>query len=279
MIKALNRLGLLKPLNLEAGIKVNGKSLRIPVLGGLGLQYLHLSEPWMTNLLLKLRSLKPDNFVDIGVNLGQTLVKAYSVFDGINYVGFEPNCSCVNYAREIVRRNSLKNFNIIPVGISNHTEVLKLNFFSKDDNDSSASILEDFRPDQQIVNSLFVPVFDEGKLIPFLPETGATIVKIDVEGAELEVLQGFSSWVSRLKPIILIEILPAYSIENKYRVERQLKLQDLLGEWGYSIFRIKKDPGITLDKIDEIGIHSSIEQSDYILCHKDSAELLKKSFT
>lgn len=263
---------------MEARIDVSGKELLIPILGGLGLQYLHLSEPWMTNLLLKLKPLNPVHFVDIGVNLGQTLAKVYGVFDKISYVGFEPNCSCVNYAREIIRRNKLKDFNIIPVGISNQTEVLKLNFFSNDDNDSSASILADFRPDQKIVNTIFVPVFDDRQLGQFLPENGYTIAKIDVEGAELEVLQGFSSWVTKVQPIILIEILPVYSIDNTYRVERQAKLLSLLKSWKYTIFRVKKQQGITIEFIDDIGIHSSIDDSDYVLCPSESRDSLMKMF-
>jgi FkbM family methyltransferase len=280
LVKVFNKIGLLKYLNLKATVNVNGKQLQIPILKGLGAQhmYLHLSDPWMEKLLEKLKPAYHDHFVDIGVNLGQTLIAVLGVFDKIKYVGFEPNSSCINYVKEIIKLNQLKDFDIIPVGISNQTEILKLNFFSDDDNDSSASILADFRPDQKIKNTTYVPVFGNEHLRSFLPGQGKVLVKIDVEGAELEVLQGLSAWVTEIEPVIIVEILPAYSSDNTYRVKRQEKLQQLIASWDYLLFRITKGGSITLTQIDEIGIHGSIEDSDYLLCPTKNKESILKLF-
>lgn len=278
LVKVLNRLGLLKHLILTASIKFNGKTVKIPLIGGLGIEYLHLSEPWMTKMLQKLKKKYAVDFVDIGVNLGQTMVKVHSVFDSISYVGFEPNSSCINYVKEIIKVNKLRNFHIIPVGISNTSEVLKLNFFSNDDNDSSASILADFRPDQEIKRFNYVPVFNQQYIGDFLPVRKDAIVKIDVEGAELEVLQGLSDWVIQFKPVILVEILPVYKAENTYRLERQQKLEQLLLEWNYAIFRIGKADELSLLPLESIGIHSSVDDSDYLLCPADQKDSITKLF-
>ena len=91
IVKLLNKLRCLSALNLFAGINVLDQRLVIPVLGGQGLYNLDLSEPWMTEVLKNLRPFFKGHFIDVGVNLGQTLLKAHAVFGRHDYIGFEPN--------------------------------------------------------------------------------------------------------------------------------------------------------------------------------------------
>jgi FkbM family methyltransferase len=249
-------------------IQVNKKRFEIPLLGRQGFENLDLSEPWMTQTLLALRPLFAGNFVDIGVNLGQTLLKAHAVYGELNYVGFEPNPSCINYVQELVRRNELKNTVLFPVAVGAKTEMLKLNFFAADKNDSSATIVENFRPNSRTDHFINVPVFDFHVLLNFLPDKSQSILKIDVEGAEMEVLIGLTEWINVYHPLILLEILPVYSEENRSRLERQQKIENLLRIWNYKKGRISKKEKVGLTVIDEIGIHSKIEDCDYLLYHE-----------
>ena len=41
-------------------------------------------------------------FIDVGVNVGQTLLKLKSISSEINYLGFEPNPNCVNYLKNLI---------------------------------------------------------------------------------------------------------------------------------------------------------------------------------
>ena len=81
----------------------------------MGYENLNLSEPWMTNVLLGLRPLFNGHFVDVGVNIGQTLLKAHAVFGEVNYIGFEPNPTCINYVQEMIRQNGFKQTELIPI--------------------------------------------------------------------------------------------------------------------------------------------------------------------
>lgn len=149
-IRALKKFKLLKFLNLNGTINCNNKSFTIPILQEVGFSNLYLSEPWMTDLLKIVLPIDRNQFVDIGVNIGQTMIKLKSVSTDIEYIGFEPNPKCVNYVYQLIKKNHFENITILPVGVSNQTVIGILNFFYSSVTDSSASIIEEFRPEQKI---------------------------------------------------------------------------------------------------------------------------------
>lgn len=252
-------------LNLQSRINVMGKAVNIPIRKSLGFSHLSSFEPWMAQLMKKLQPVFPGHFVDIGVNLGQTLIKAKAVFGEFEYTGFEPNPYCVAYVEELIKTNKWKNCNIIPVGISDKTEVLKLNFFYEGTVDPSASIVPGFRQDQKIDHFIYIPVVNEGELSSLLPKVQHCLAKIDVEGAELEVLKGLNSWMNTHRPIVIIEILPVYSADNHFRLNRQSQMEEVLAAMNYSILRIGKGK-LDLTELRSIEIHGDIDKCDYILC-------------
>ena len=275
LIKIINKLGLLRYINTSYTLNVANKKIIVPVMGNLSL--LSISEPWMTKVLMSLKPSFGGTFIDVGVNLGQTLIKAYSVLDQLNYVGFEPNPGCVYYVRELIKLNRFQNCNILPVAVSNEASILSLHFFYDDESDSTASMLDLFRPDQNIDHSINIPVFNLHYFKPFLPDASNSILKIDVEGAELEVLQGLEDWIVANKPIIIIEILPIYNVANIYRLQRQQQLEHLLNKWDYTSHRIDK-LNITIEKVETIGVHSNLEYCDYILCPRSKSDQISLHF-
>jgi FkbM family methyltransferase len=264
LARVLNKLHLLSLFNAATVIRVNKKKFTIPLLGRQGYDNLNLSEPWMSETLLGLRSTFNGYFVDVGVNIGQTLLKAHAVFDEVDYIGFEPNPSCVQYVQELVRQNGMKKTVVLPVAVGAKTEMLRLNFFATDKSDSSATIVENFK----------------GNTKPdhFIPNRSFSILKIDVEGAEMEVLLGLHEWISEFCPMILLEILPVYSSENRSRLDRQRKIEELLTVWNYKIARIKKKDKVHLELIETIGIHSNIEDCDYLLYHSSLSDKISACF-
>ena len=271
-LKLLYRLNLIKWFNFQITKKINGKKVIIPILNGTGFNMVfNNSEPWMDEVLNKIINHKSYSgiFLDVGVNLGQTLLKVKSINENIEYIGFEPNPHCVYYVNELIKANNFKSLNAIPVGISKENTLLELSLFSESETDSAASIIPDFRDKQAVKGKLFVPVFEVNTL-KFLNDENIGLIKIDVEGAELEVIQGFENIIMKYKPLILMEILPVYSSENTKRLERQRILEEMLKQKGYDMFRIAKhDTGVKFNLIEEIGIHSNIEDSDYFMIPKD----------
>ena len=69
-------------------------------------------------------------------------------------------------------------------------------------------------------------------------------------------------------PIILIELLPVYSVDNAFRKDRQGELEQIFADTGYVILRVEKTPFNAyscLNRVDEIEIHSDLTRCDYVI--------------
>jgi FkbM family methyltransferase len=90
--------------------------------------------------LIKKKQLPADGiFIDVGVNVGQTLLNFRSCYEN-PYWGFEPNPSCVYYLQTLIKKNKFKNTRIIPVGLSSQNELAK--FYIKNETDSAGTIVK-----------------------------------------------------------------------------------------------------------------------------------------
>lgn len=269
LVRVLNKLGLLKYVNLTIQHQqgTNGKRINVPIIQSFGRENLYLSELWMGQLIEKLFVLKSGIFIDVGVNVGQTLIKLKSRFPEAVYIGFEPNPACVFYAKELVRHNEFKDTLIVPVGLAEKNELLSLYFYADGDLDSSASIIENFRP-EKVYRKEFVPCFDFKSIGFVLGNKQVSIIKIDVEGAELAVLKSLDELIAKERPFILIEVLPVYSLDNKPRMERQQAIESMLKELNYAILRVnKKSEQLSgFEKLNEFGLTKEVALSDYVFC-------------
>ena len=277
LLRVLNKLKILKYFNFYSSIILNNKKFKIPVLQKIGFNNLFMSEPWMIDLLNSIVKIDRKGFVDIGVNVGQTLLKLKSVDETINYIGFEPNPSCVNYTKQLIELNQFPSCKLVPVGISNENKLGVLNFYSISGTDASASVIPDFRKNANIVSKEYVPLFDFEQIKESVDCKNFSILKIDVEGAEYEVLSSFYKAIEVNKPIILIEILPVYNNRNVNRLERQVKIQELLTKLNYSIFRVMKMDNIfeKIEEIEEIGIHADMNMCEYVMVPDSKIDKLK----
>lgn len=267
-VRITGKAGLLKKINFTLTRNFYGKRIKIPIIREIGIQNLTISEPWMIDLLRKLLNKRKGMFIDVGTNLGQTLIKLRCIHPYIEYIGLEPNPVCVFYLGELIRRNNFGNCTILPVGLFDNNGLLQLDFFNESVVDSSASLIKSFRPGHKVDHRHYVPVLTFETIISALKLGGISTIKIDVEGAELEVLKTLYKTISNYRPIIILEILPVYTNENKMRKERQSKIEQIIFKLEYSIFRVRKtdrDSYNGLHELKTIGIHSDLSQCDYVL--------------
>jgi len=254
----------LEKINLTFYITLNNRKIKIPIITGIGYSNLRTNELWMIDLLKKLLPLKDGAFIDIGMNVGQTLIKLKCVSPDVQYFGFEPNPLCVYYTRELIKKNGFKNCEIIPVGISNKNGIAILNCYN-DETDSSATIVDDFRLQQKIKYKLFVPVQSFDYVYGTLNLEKISIIKIDVEGSELEVITSLKSVLRKNRPIILCEILPPYSITS--RRTRQEKVKKIIKALNYDICRIQESKNGCLGgliRIENFNVHSDPSLQNYL---------------
>lgn len=227
----------------------------------------YYSEEWLFRLLSLINENREINvFFDIGVNIGQTLLKVKSINRNINYFGFEPNPYCCTVLENIIEINQLKDCHIIPCGLSDKSDLLKLKLDKNDNFDSSASLVPDFRKTSISDRFQIVSVNKLDDVIDKLNCQKVDVIKIDIEGGELEAIKGMERTISDYHPIIILEVLPSYSEENIERVSRQLQLAEILAKLHYSIYQIvKQGESLQFIKTSSFPIHSNLDLCDYIL--------------
>lgn len=268
----------LRNFNIVLPKKINGINFKIPIFGGIGVYNLREHENYLLDLLKLL--LKDDNqvlFVDVGVNIGQTLLKVKSINPSINYIGFEPNPTCNYYVEKLISINSLNNTRLMPFGVSSKNGVEILNFYNDLPDDSSASMISDFR-ENEVISKSFVPTLSVSQISNEISFDNMKVLKVDVEGMELEVIKSFKEEIRRNKPFILLEILPVYDKDkNINRYERQEDLFIILNDLEYTMFRIiKSNQGLDrLKEIVTIEVHSNLELCDYIFIPKEELKYFK----
>lgn len=236
-----------------------------------------VSEPWVLDLLQVLLEETEGAFLDVGVNLGQILVKTKVAEPQRRYVGFEPNAACVYYLQELIRVNGFKNCEIIPVALSDADGLGSLEFFGDDPSGPAASVVSDFRNGAQ--SRCWVPTLCYESVAKAIDLDAIGVVTIDVEGGELEVLQTLEPQIVEHRPLVLLEILPTYSPERKERLRRQLEVEQLFRRTGYLLLRIHRANGrLSLEQIDDIGIHSNMDWCAYVACPSALGDRLKSRF-
>ncbi|MBD2156181.1 FkbM family methyltransferase [Leptolyngbya sp. FACHB-16] len=171
-------------------------------------------------------------FVDVGANFGlHTLHAAKQVGEQGFVFAFEPVPSNLKLLRRNIALNGIEHqVLIVPSAVSNQTEAT-LSFHVPDEEipvTASLSTAEQSRS-IQVAN---VRLDDYWEMV----NRPIHLIKIDVEGAELEVLRGAENLLQRWRPHLLIEVhgfaLPAFgsSVEE---------LQDFLTKLGYQEHRLE----------------------------------------
>jgi len=255
-------------INYTLTTQIGSRKFTIPIRNGIGLGNLNLNNDWFYNLISKINLPKGSVFVDVGVNIGQTILKFRSCHEN-KYIGFEPNSSCVNYSTNLVKVNKLTGISIVPVGLSLKDEVVTI--LLRSDCDSGATIVNNLRPGfYKNEEKMFIPVFKFDNLKVVEPTEKIYCVKIDVEGAELEVISGMLDSIKGHRPIIICEILDyhdktvAESLQN-----RANKLFDLLNGCNYKVYKIDhSNNNLKFEELTKIELvqwtDSSNDLNDYI---------------
>ncbi len=229
-------------------------------------------EPYLASYLT--RTLSPgDTFIDIGANVGYfTLLAARQVGEGGRVIAFEPEQN--NYAALVlnVRLNKLQNITCVQKAVgakegfmSLHVNPLNeggsslipiLTYADDEERWSHEKIREKF-PDTALEQKTEVITLDHFLTQNPLQKQARVIIKIDVESAELEVLQGMRELLART---------PTLSIVCEVTREGE-KIAALLNERGYTIRALKNDGGSSpLPRADRV-------QGKALLFMKESAIL------
>ena len=263
LYKPLSRLALSRASTDYFGLK-----LKVPIMNGLGAGFLVPENKWMSDCLGLFLAEKPGMVVDIGVNIGLYLVMLRAQDSQRAYLGFEPNPVCNHYTHELIRQNGFVNTRILPFALSNERALRQ--FYIKRNADKMGSLNDYARFGDKDKFSVDVFTFPADEFFSILEPEAISVIKIDVEGAELEVLSGLQATLSRFRPFVFCEIwrLPA-SDDPTYDIKRErfLNIHGLLNELGYHMLEIPDKPGIDARRINGIDDFRASRRNDFVLTH------------
>lgn len=152
-----------------------------------------------------IKSVNPDCILDIGANLGQFIVESsLSGFKG-KYIAIEPISELHSRYSKL---HSLRDFISLDYAIANNQSIV--NFNISNDSGMSSSLLnigEDFKfldPEIHAIESRTVKTFTlDAILRNYCSDSEKILVKIDVQGSELEVVETLSIKHHNVVAIIL----------------------------------------------------------------------------
>ena len=192
-------------------VKRLGQNMKIP-LGGWGvslndtLSHFRWTGSWKAIVFERLVQGSRPIFVDVGANIGQTLLEIFATHPDARYVGFEPIPPCVSYLASMIQANKWETATILASALAAEEGVISLYRHSGSITDSCATVYEDLRPGRKF-DSNWVPSLRFDTVREKLNLNHIDLVKIDVEGAELEVIKGMEHTLNSIRPIILCEVL------------------------------------------------------------------------
>ena len=215
-------------------------------------------EPWLDVVYQTALKCKQGAFLDVGANIGQTMLKVLALDKTRQYVGFEPQVLCCSLIQSFIEENGLKYHTILPLGLSNRNQLAKLHIRGGQC-DVTASMVENVRPGSFYTSDRYICVRRGDELVTELKISFVSVIKIDVEGAELEVMEGLLTTIREKKPSLVFEVLNHYLVITgekldhrviRFRESRIERIEALLRGEGYQIYNVL--PGNVLKRVRKI---------------------------
>lgn len=179
-------------------------------------------EPEIRSLFCSLIN-KGDTIVDIGASLGlYSLIAAKRLGDSGFVYAFEPDP--IRYAKlmENIKINRLNNIKALNIALSDREEDIEITYHHPRGGFKKCVVKA------QSLDSLNIK-----------PD----LIKMDVDGAEIKILEGMKRTIAYCRPKVICEIHPDEMIQTGYNIN---DLSSLLNEVGYLAYEIKNDRKLSL---------------------------------
>jgi len=188
-----------------------------------------------------IRHLRPAGcFYDAGAHIGYySLIASRLVGKGGRVVAFEPDPANVDVLRENLLRNGVSNVDVITAALWSHSGVVTFQRSASEGPEVSSRRGAVVAPNGKGLEAGLIRV-EALTLDAFAADYDPpTMIKIDVEGAEVEVLEGAQNLVARIRPVLLLEV---------HHQAAATFLQDRLRQNGYEIEWLAGRPGFAFPR-------------------------------
>jgi FkbM family methyltransferase len=203
-----------------------------------------------------------DNFYDIGANIGWHSMNLALSNRTLNIFSFEPVPSTYNSLVENIKLNSISNIYTFNEGLSK-TSGFSDFYFNKSITGNSS--LKNLTGDSDVekIRCKFLTLDEHSSESKFKPN----FIKIDVEGAELLVLEGGINTINKYKPVIFAEILRKFS--EKFGYDPNLIFQ-LLADLGYNAYTLNSKKLKQFYRMDK----DTVDTNFFFLHHKNHSDYI-----
>lgn len=189
-----------------------------------------------------------DHAIDVGAHIGKhTIPMAKTVGPNGLVVAFEPIPEKYAILLEKIHKENIGNIQLLNGCVGSKNEILKFCYLPDDPGKSSIHLRKKLLGDSREIQYSSICI----SIDAFLPELKPRFIKIDVEGAEFNVLEGLEKTISRSAPIIHTELgvdtMEVFDVTTSMLWEKSLEI-------GYKVIDITGK--ILLNKVD---FFSSIE--------------------
>lgn len=194
-------------------------------------------------------------FVDLGSNIGWYAVHAAALRRDLNVVALEP----VSHTYEQLRRNlELNDAQVTALRLGLSQAPGQVDITVSPTLSGAASMAPSRHYADQVVETVEMTTLDA---LTDEMDLRVDVLKADVEGAELLVLQGGIETLRRDKPAVLAEMLRIHSAEFGYHPNEIL---DLMRPLGYRCFASTPDGWIPFESMDETTV-----ETNFLFLHED----------
>lgn len=169
-------------------------------------------------LLLNKFSISSPTIIDVGANYGFiSLALCSNLSSGSTIFSFEPHPQLVSAFNKSINKNNFKNIHLENVAIGDVQKKISLNLLGQTSNilDTGTDVVDRIEIEQIALDNYFL----EKKIRP-------DYIKIDVDGYELNILQGLKNTIENFLPIIVVE-----SNDNQ-------EIIDFLKKYDYDLFDV-----------------------------------------
>jgi len=175
--------------------------------------------------------------VDVGGNIGQSVLSLYTVFPAATVVSFEPNPAVLHKLQRLTKK--FPHLTVIPNGLSDQAGEAELFVPCYNGNTLTGLASFDYESAKGWINSDSVLRFDPMKLtvspmrLPLvrLDDCGLRpdFMKIDVQGLEYRVLAGGLETIEKYRPVIMAETIRYGSDAHKILEPFDYRLMEFNG--------------------------------------------------
>lgn len=196
-----------------------------------GYLFLRETNPLETRVVRTLLN-KGDVMIDVGAHIGwYTLNAAQKVGSKGHVFAFEPNPECLDYLKRNLKLNQYNNVILEPIALCNRNG--RVNFWLGDDMGGSMIKENTQRLSRTPLKKIkaISSKLDSYCLHHKIKKT--KLIKIDVEGAEMQVLKGAIKVLKQFSPALIIEVLESNLRVNKSSKKELLKFLEKNGYQQY----------------------------------------------